>query len=83
MKVCATRSSLLFSLFWTELGKLLQLQALSKRIHYGKYVAEAKFQGAPDTYTPAILNKARIQFSLFLFFWNGTVDSLSDWLELQ
>ncbi|XP_052139318.1 chorismate mutase 1, chloroplastic-like [Oryza glaberrima] len=36
---------------------MLILQALSKRIHYGKYVAEAKFQGAPDTYTPAILNK--------------------------
>nr|WGT69854.1 chorismate mutase 1 [Crinum x powellii] len=30
------------------------LQALSKRIHYGKFVAEAKFQEAPDVYKPAI-----------------------------
>ncbi|KAG1347853.1 chorismate mutase 3, chloroplastic [Cocos nucifera] len=30
------------------------LQALSKRIHYGKFVAEAKFQEAPDVYEPAI-----------------------------
>ncbi|KMT17309.1 hypothetical protein BVRB_2g040030 [Beta vulgaris subsp. vulgaris] len=30
------------------------LQALSKRIHYGKYVAEAKFRASPDIYTPAI-----------------------------
>lgn len=30
------------------------LQALSKRIHYGKFVAEAKFQEAPDVYQPAI-----------------------------
>uniref|UniRef100_A0A0E0MNY9 chorismate mutase n=1 Tax=Oryza punctata TaxID=4537 RepID=A0A0E0MNY9_ORYPU len=36
---------------------MLILQALSKRIHYGKFVAEAKFQGSPDTYTPAIINK--------------------------
>ncbi|KAF1859869.1 hypothetical protein Lal_00028052 [Lupinus albus] len=31
------------------------LQALSKRIHYGKFVAEAKFQAAPDAYKPAIM----------------------------
>lgn len=30
------------------------LQALSKRIHYGKFVAEAKFQESPEDYTPAI-----------------------------
>ncbi|WOK99655.1 chorismate mutase 3, chloroplastic-like [Canna indica] len=30
------------------------LQALSKRIHYGKFVAEAKFLAAPDIYEPAI-----------------------------
>ncbi|XP_030952250.1 chorismate mutase 1, chloroplastic isoform X2 [Quercus lobata] len=30
------------------------LQALSKRIHYGKYVAEAKFQASPDAYEAAI-----------------------------
>lgn len=30
------------------------LQALSKRIHYGKFVAEAKFQKSPEEYIPAI-----------------------------
>ncbi|PKI47927.1 hypothetical protein CRG98_031711 [Punica granatum] len=30
------------------------LQALSKRIHYGKYVAEAKFQASPEDYEVAI-----------------------------
>jgi chorismate mutase len=27
---------------------------MSKRIHYGKFVAEAKFRSDPDTYTPLI-----------------------------
>ncbi|KAH9329753.1 hypothetical protein KI387_001861, partial [Taxus chinensis] len=30
------------------------LQALSKRIHYGKFVAEAKFKDSPNEYEPAI-----------------------------
>ncbi|KAL8172357.1 hypothetical protein V2J09_024161 [Rumex salicifolius] len=30
------------------------LQALSKRIHYGKFVAEAKFRASPDIYKAAI-----------------------------
>ncbi|CAL5371195.1 unnamed protein product [Camellia sinensis] len=30
------------------------LQALSKRIHYGKFVAEAKFRASPDAYEAAI-----------------------------
>ncbi|KAL3640179.1 Chorismate mutase 1-like protein [Castilleja foliolosa] len=30
------------------------LQALSKRIHYGKFVAEAKFRASPDVYEAAI-----------------------------
>ncbi|KAL8044129.1 hypothetical protein ABFX02_08G026700 [Erythranthe guttata] len=30
------------------------LQILSKRIHYGKFVAEAKFQASPDVYKAAI-----------------------------
>ncbi|XP_078178317.1 chorismate mutase 1, chloroplastic-like [Carex rostrata] len=30
------------------------LQALSKRIHYGKFVAEAKFRESPELYEPAI-----------------------------
>ncbi|KAK7266483.1 hypothetical protein RIF29_19127 [Crotalaria pallida] len=33
------------------------LQALSKRIHYGKFVAEAKFQAAPDAYKAAIIEQ--------------------------
>ncbi|KAE9612633.1 hypothetical protein Lal_00006002 [Lupinus albus] len=31
------------------------LQALSKRIHYGKFVAETKFRAAPDAYKAAII----------------------------
>lgn len=30
------------------------MQALSKRIHYGMFVAEAKFTAAPEEYTAAI-----------------------------
>ncbi|KAL6190112.1 hypothetical protein ACLB2K_036511 [Fragaria x ananassa] len=37
----------------------LCLQALSKRIHYGKFVAEAKFQESPAAYEPAIKAKDR------------------------
>ena len=35
------------------------LQALAKRIHYGKFVAEAKFSAAPDAYIPAIRARDR------------------------
>ncbi|MBA0844938.1 hypothetical protein Goarm_022868, partial [Gossypium armourianum] len=35
------------------------LQALSKRIHYGKFVAEAKFRESPKTYGDAIRAKDR------------------------
>nr|GMC62194.1 chorismate mutase 1, chloroplastic [Ipomoea batatas]GMC73555.1 chorismate mutase 1, chloroplastic [Ipomoea batatas] len=35
------------------------LQVLSKRIHYGKFVAEAKFQASPDLYKAAIRAKDR------------------------
>lgn len=33
------------------------LQALSRRIHYGKYVAEVKFRCAPEAYSAAIRTK--------------------------
>ncbi|KAF8062653.1 CM1 [Scenedesmus sp. PABB004] len=33
---------------------VLALQALSKRIHYGKFVAEAKFRARPEEYTALI-----------------------------
>ncbi|GFY84882.1 chorismate mutase 1 [Actinidia rufa] len=39
----------------------LCLQVLSKRIHYGKFVAEAKFQAAPDEYVAAITAQDRTQ----------------------
>ncbi|KAI4383948.1 hypothetical protein MLD38_009726 [Melastoma candidum] len=35
------------------------LQALSKRIHYGKYVAEVKFRNETDKYEPAIRSRDR------------------------
>ncbi|XP_021297712.1 chorismate mutase 1, chloroplastic isoform X2 [Herrania umbratica] len=35
------------------------LQALSKRIHYGKFVAECKFQASPDAYRSAIKRQDR------------------------
>ncbi|KAL8117174.1 chorismate mutase 1, chloroplastic-like isoform X1 [Apium graveolens] len=37
------------------------LQALSKRIHYGKFVAEAKFRASPDAYETAIKEQDRAQ----------------------
>ncbi|KAJ6814940.1 chorismate mutase 1, chloroplastic-like [Iris pallida] len=39
---------------FTAVCDTICLQALSRRIHYGKFVAEAKFQEAPDVYQPAI-----------------------------
>ena len=36
------------------------MQALSKRIHYGKFVAEAKFREAPVVYEAAIRSKVNL-----------------------
>ncbi|GAB4836765.1 chorismate mutase [Ancistrocladus abbreviatus] len=36
---------------------LVCLQALSRRIHYGRFVAEVKFRGAPSDYEPLIRAK--------------------------
>ncbi|GJM93039.1 hypothetical protein PR202_ga09557 [Eleusine coracana subsp. coracana] len=44
------------------------LQALSKRIHYGKFVAEAKFQESPEAYMPAILAQDRVQLMHLLTY---------------
>lgn len=44
------------------------LQALSKRIHYGKYVAEAKFQATPDIYTAAIAAQDKEQLMNLLTY---------------
>nr|GMC52896.1 chorismate mutase 2 [Ipomoea batatas] len=44
------------------------LQALSRRIHYGKFVAEVKFREAPDDYTPAI--RAKVYIYIYIFFFH-------------
>ncbi|ESQ41036.1 hypothetical protein EUTSA_v10014419mg [Eutrema salsugineum] len=41
----------------TAASDLACLQALSRRIHYGKFVAEVKFRDAPQDYEPAIRAK--------------------------
>ena len=38
---------------------VLCLQALSKRIHYGKFVAEAKYRAQPEQYKQLIKNRDR------------------------
>nr|CAB3478389.1 unnamed protein product [Digitaria exilis] len=47
-------------------------KALSKRIHYGKFVAEAKFQEAPEVYKPAI--KAQDHHQLMQLLTYETVE---------
>ncbi|XP_074560934.1 chorismate mutase 1, chloroplastic-like [Curcuma longa] len=44
------------------------LQALSKRIHYGKFVAEAKFQEASAIYNPAIRAQDKNQLMQLLTY---------------
>ncbi|XP_057447666.1 chorismate mutase 1, chloroplastic isoform X2 [Lotus japonicus] len=39
----------------SSLCDVMCLQALSKRIHYGKFVAEAKFRASPNDYKAAII----------------------------
>ncbi|KAJ6295358.1 hypothetical protein OIU78_023389 [Salix suchowensis] len=41
----------------TAASDLICLQALSRRIHYGKFVAEIKFRDAPNDYEPPIRAK--------------------------
>lgn len=36
---------------------LILFKAISRRIHYGKFVAEVKFSDAPHDYEPAICSK--------------------------
>ncbi|XP_021692841.2 chorismate mutase 2 isoform X3 [Hevea brasiliensis] len=45
-------------------------QALSRRIHYGKYVAEVKFREAPQDYEPLIRAKDRDALMNLLTFKN-------------
>ncbi|XP_010551404.1 PREDICTED: chorismate mutase 3, chloroplastic isoform X1 [Tarenaya hassleriana] len=44
------------------------LQILSKRIHYGKFVAEAKFRESPDVYEKAIIAHDRTQLMRLLTY---------------
>ncbi|KAK9741112.1 hypothetical protein RND81_03G082600 [Saponaria officinalis] len=44
------------------------LQTLSKRIHYGKYVAEAKFRASPDIYTAAIATQDKVKLMELLTY---------------
>ncbi|OIW14974.1 hypothetical protein TanjilG_30693 [Lupinus angustifolius] len=43
----------------TAASDLSLLQAISRRIHYGKFVAEAKFRESPKDYEPLIRAKDR------------------------
>ncbi|KAM7276931.1 hypothetical protein ACFE04_018797 [Oxalis oulophora] len=43
----------------TASSDIVCLQALSRRIHYGKFVAEVKFRNAPQDYEPLIRAKDR------------------------
>lgn len=49
------------------------LQALSKRIHYGKFVAEAKFQAAPEQYSALI--RARDNAGILAELENAAVEA--------
>ncbi|KAL6524193.1 chorismate mutase [Orobanche minor] len=44
----------------TAASDLICLQVLSRRIHYGKFVAEAKYISAPKNYTSAIKDKDKV-----------------------
>ncbi|KAL6533837.1 Chorismate mutase 2 [Orobanche hederae] len=52
----------------TATSDLHCLQALSRRIHFGKFVAEVKFRDAPDDYIPAIRAKDREALMKLLTF---------------
>ncbi|KAK1317250.1 Chorismate mutase 2 [Acorus calamus] len=43
----------------TVQSDLASLQSLSRRIHYGRFVAEVKYRDAPQDYEPAIRAKDR------------------------
>lgn len=47
------------------------IQALSKRIHYGKFVAEAKFQESPEAYMPAIIAQVCVLFCCIICLYHG------------
>ncbi|XP_042501930.1 chorismate mutase 1, chloroplastic-like [Macadamia integrifolia] len=58
------------------------LQALSKRIHYGKFVAEAKFRAAPAVYEAAIQAQDRDQL-MALLTYEAVEDSIKKRVEMK
>ncbi|KAK6158782.1 hypothetical protein DH2020_006096 [Rehmannia glutinosa] len=54
--------------FFIKESEALQAKALSRRIHFGKFVAEVKFRDAPDDYIPAIRAKDREALMKLLTF---------------
>ncbi|GMH05103.1 hypothetical protein Nepgr_006943 [Nepenthes gracilis] len=58
------------------------LQALSKRIHYGKFVAEAKFQASPDIYKEAIRAQDR-DLLMNLLTYQAVEDSVKKRVEMK
>ncbi|XP_047944978.1 chorismate mutase 1, chloroplastic-like [Salvia hispanica] len=60
----------------------LCLQTLSKRIHYGKFVAEAKFQASPDVYKAAIIEKDGGQL-MDLLTYETVEDTITKRVELR
>ncbi|KAG6423965.1 hypothetical protein SASPL_114374 [Salvia splendens] len=60
----------------------LCLQTLSKRIHYGKFIAEAKFQASPDVYKAAIRAKDGGQL-MDLLTYETVEDTITKRVELK
>ncbi|KAL3629407.1 Chorismate mutase 1-like protein [Castilleja foliolosa] len=58
------------------------LQALSKRIHYGKFVAEAKFRASPEVYTPAIEAQDRARL-MDLLTYPEVEEKIKDRVEMK
>ncbi|KAK6129211.1 hypothetical protein DH2020_037041 [Rehmannia glutinosa] len=58
------------------------LQALSKRIHYGKFVAEAKFRASPDVYKPAIKAQDRARL-MDLLTYPAVEEAIKNRVEMK
>ncbi|KAL8159326.1 hypothetical protein V2J09_000863 [Rumex salicifolius] len=58
------------------------LQALSKRIHYGKFVAEAKFRASPEKYTAAIRDQDKYKL-MDLLTYQAVEDAVTKRVELK
>ncbi|KAI3452261.1 hypothetical protein Pfo_008926 [Paulownia fortunei] len=58
------------------------LQVLSKRIHYGKFVAEAKFRASPDVYKAAIKAHDRAQL-MDLLTYPAVEEAIKNRVEMK